>query len=59
VAQQTPCPLIESVYRAIAKPELELVFGSSKSGIATEIATFMLEHKTHGDKVRIRYVNNR
>jgi hypothetical protein len=51
VTQQKPCPLTKSVYRAIGKPEFELMFGASKSGIATEIAAFTLKHKTRGNIV--------
>ena len=51
VTQQKNCPLTKSVYRAIGKPDFELMFGASKSGIATEVAAFTLKHKTRGNIV--------
>ena len=49
VTQQKPCPLTKSVYRAIGKTDCELIFGASKSGIATEFTAFTLKHKTRGN----------
>lgn len=51
VTQQKFCPLTKSVYRAIGNPTFELIFGASKSGIATEVAAFTLKHKTRGNIV--------
>lgn len=49
--QPKTCPLTKSVYRAIGNPTFELIFGASKSGIATEVAAFTLKHKTRGNIV--------
>jgi hypothetical protein len=49
--QQKTCPLVKSIYRAIGNSDFELVFGSSQSKIATEIASFTLKHKTRGNIV--------
>jgi hypothetical protein len=51
VTQQKNCPLTKSVYRAIGKPDFELIFSASKSGIATEVAAFTLKHKTRDNIV--------
>jgi hypothetical protein len=51
VAQRKACPLTKSVYRAVGKPDFELMFGTSKSGIATEVAAFTLKHRTRGNIV--------
>jgi hypothetical protein len=51
VTQQKFCPLTRSIYRAIGNPTFELIFGASKSGIATEFASLTLKHKTRGNIV--------
>ncbi len=51
VTQPKNCPLTKSVYRAIGNPEFELMFGASKSGIASEFASLALKHKTRGNIV--------
>lgn len=51
VIGQNFCPLTKSVYRAIGNPTFELIFGASKSVIATEFAAFTLKHKTRGNIV--------
>jgi hypothetical protein len=48
VTQKKTCPLTKSIYRAIGNPEFELMFGASKSGIASEFASLTLKHKTRG-----------
>ena len=46
--RQATCPLSKSVYRAIAKPDFEVIFMPSKSVMASDLAALTLKHKNRG-----------